>query len=154
MYLCDLHSHSKISPDSEAELLDTARAAIAAGLSEFCVTDHCDLLDLDGNPCASFDWPAARAQFHTVRSALGDKLTLRLGIELGSAPYDPAAARAIRGLSRPDAAAVPILAMSANAFAEDIAASREAGMNEHITKPLDIPRLMDALSRWLPETEL
>ena len=44
--------------------------------------------------------------------------------------------------------------MSANAFAEDIAASREAGMNEHITKPLDIPRLMDALSRWLPETEL
>jgi len=64
------------------------------------------------------------------------------------------AARAIRGLSRPDAAAVPILAMSANAFAEDIAASREAGMNEHITKPLDIPRLMDALSRWLPETEL
>ena len=95
MYLCDLHSHSKISPDSEAELLDTARAAIAAGLSEFCATDHCDLLDLDGNPCASFDWPAARAQFHTVRSALGDKLTLRLGIELGSAPYDPAAARAI-----------------------------------------------------------
>jgi signal transduction histidine kinase/ActR/RegA family two-component response regulator len=64
------------------------------------------------------------------------------------------AARAIRSLSRPDAAAVPILAMSANAFAEDIAASREAGMNEHITKPLDIPRLMDALSRWLPETEL
>ena len=64
------------------------------------------------------------------------------------------AARAIRGLTRPDAAAVPILAMSANAFAEDIAASREAGMNEHITKPLDIPRLMDALSRWLPETEL
>ena len=95
MYLCDLHSHSKISPDSEAELLDTARAAIAAGLSEFCVTDHCDLLDLDGNPCASFDWPAARAQFHAVRSALGDKLTLRLGIELGSAPADPAAARAI-----------------------------------------------------------
>ncbi|MDE6955118.1 MAG: PHP domain-containing protein, partial [Oscillospiraceae bacterium] len=88
MYLCDLHSHSKISPDSEAELLDTAQAALSAGLSEFCVTDHCDLLDLDGNPCASFDWPAARAQFHAVRSALGDKLTLRLGIELGSAPAD------------------------------------------------------------------
>ena len=95
MYLCDLHSHSKISPDSEAELLDTAQAAIDAGLQEFCVTDHCDLLDLNGNPCSSFPWPAARAQFHAVRSALGDKLTLRLGIELGSAPADPAAARAI-----------------------------------------------------------
>lgn len=95
MFLCDLHSHTQLSPDSNAEFLDMARAAIAAGLSEFCVTDHCDLLDLDGNPCRSFDWPAAKTQFHAVQSALGDKLTLRLGIELGSAPYDLDAARAI-----------------------------------------------------------
>ena len=59
------------------------------------------------------------------------------------------AARAIRGLSRPDAAAVPILAMSANAFAEDIAASREAGMNEHMAKPLDIAQLSAVMGRWM-----
>ena len=63
------------------------------------------------------------------------------------------ATRAIRGLSRPDAAAIPIVAMSANAFAEDMAASREAGMNEHITKPLDIPRLMQCLDRWIGQKE-
>ncbi len=94
MYLCDLHSHSKISLDSEAELLDTARAAIAAGLNEFCVTDHHDLLDYYGSPAGPFDWPAAKAQYHAVKAELGSGLTLRLGLELGSAPYDPAAARA------------------------------------------------------------
>ncbi len=95
MYLCDIHSHTKLSPDSEAELLDTARAAVAAGLSEFCVTDHCDLLDLQGEPVTSFNWPGAMAQYRAVRAELGDALTLRLGLELGSAPYDPAVARDI-----------------------------------------------------------
>lgn len=95
MYLCDIHSHTKISHDSRAELSDTARAAVAAGLNELCVTDHCDLLDLDGNPRASFDWPAAKAQYRAVKGALGGKLTLRLGLELGSAPADPEGARAI-----------------------------------------------------------
>ncbi|MDE7220105.1 MAG: response regulator [Oscillospiraceae bacterium] len=61
--------------------------------------------------------------------------------------YD--ATRAIRSLPRSDALTIPILAMSANAFAEDIAASREAGMNDHITKPFDIFRLMECLRHWL-----
>lgn len=95
MYLCDMHSHTKISPDSEAELADTAQAAVRAGLQEFCVTDHCDMLDLEGKPVTSFDWPAAKAQYHGVKQALGGSLILRLGLELGSAPYDPEAARAI-----------------------------------------------------------
>ena len=95
MYLCDTHSHTKISPDSKAELSDMARAAVAAGLRELCVTDHCDLLDLDGTPVTAFDWPAAREQYRAVRASLGDRLTLRFGVELGSAPYDPNTARAI-----------------------------------------------------------
>ena len=95
MYLCDIHSHTKISPDSRAELSDMARSAVASGLREFCVTDHCDLLDLDGKPVSSFDWPASKAQYHAVKKEMGDSLILRLGIELGSAPYDPAAARNI-----------------------------------------------------------
>ena len=72
-----------------------ARAAVDAGLRELCVTDHCDLLNGEGVPMTDFDWPAAREQYRAVKSALGDRLVLRLGIELGSAPYDPAAARAV-----------------------------------------------------------
>ena len=95
MYLCDTHSHTKISPDSSAELVDNARVAIEAGLREFCVTDHCDLLGLEGEPVTGFDWPAARAQFRAVKAELGDRLTLRLGLELGSAVSDPDEARAV-----------------------------------------------------------
>lgn len=95
MYLCDFHSHTKISPDSRAELRDTARAAVAAGLKEFCVTDHCDLLGLKGEPVDAFDWPAAKEQYRAVKAELGGALTLRLGLELGSAPSSPETARAI-----------------------------------------------------------
>ncbi len=63
------------------------------------------------------------------------------------------ATRAIRKLSRGDALSVPIIALSANSFAEDIAASREAGMNEHMTKPLDVPELIAMMSRWLKPRE-
>lgn len=47
------------------------------------------------------------------------------------------AARKIRSMKRPDADKVPIIAMSANTFAEDIINSRIAGMNDHIAKPID-----------------
>ena len=94
MYLCDIHSHSQISPDCDVPLAEMARAALEAGLREFCVSDHHDLLDYDGFPAAPFDWAAAKEQYRQVKRSLGDRLTLRLGLELGSAPYDPEAARA------------------------------------------------------------
>ncbi len=59
------------------------------------------------------------------------------------------AARAIRSIERKDAVTIPIIAMTANAFSEDVAASKRAGMNEHISKPLDIEQLMVCLNRWL-----
>ena len=71
MYLCDIHSHTKVSHDSRAELSDMAQAAVRAGLKEFCVTDHCDLLGLEGNPATSFDWPAAKTQYRAVKAELG-----------------------------------------------------------------------------------
>lgn len=94
MYLCDIHSHSKISPDCDIPLSEMVQAAIAAGLREFCVSDHHDLLDYDGFPADPFDWAAAKAQYHEVKAEAGDRIILRLGLELGSAPYDPEAARA------------------------------------------------------------
>lgn len=59
------------------------------------------------------------------------------------------AARAIRSMERPDAAEVPIFAMTANAFEEDIKESRNAGMNEHIAKPVDIYLLYALLAKFL-----
>lgn len=58
------------------------------------------------------------------------------------------AARRIRRLPRPDAKTVPILAMTANAFSEDIAKTRHAGMNEHLTKPIERALLLQRLSHY------
>lgn len=55
------------------------------------------------------------------------------------------AAKKIRGLSRKDAESVWIVAMTANAFVEDIRLSRDAGMNEHCSKPIDPERLQEIL---------
>lgn len=63
------------------------------------------------------------------------------------------ATRAIRKLPRKDAARIPIIAMTANAFAEDMRQSKNAGMNEHLTKPLNIEQLMKCLKNWLGETD-
>ena len=59
------------------------------------------------------------------------------------------AARAIRALERRDAQAIPIVAMTANAFTEDVRRAKEAGMNEHIAKPLDIKQLNLVMKNWL-----
>jgi signal transduction histidine kinase/ABC-type amino acid transport substrate-binding protein len=59
------------------------------------------------------------------------------------------AARAIRALDRPDAAVVPIVAMTADAFEEDVQKCLAAGMNGHIAKPLDPDKLLDTLSALL-----
>ena len=56
-----------------------------------------------------------------------------------------AAAREIRASGKPDAKTIPILAMTANAFAEDIAASLAAGMNDHIAKPIDVSQMQSIL---------
>ncbi|MDD5804300.1 MAG: response regulator [Clostridia bacterium] len=59
------------------------------------------------------------------------------------------ATAAIRSLHRPDGKEIPIVVMTANAFAEDILLAKNAGMNEHIAKPLDMTRLRDVMRRWL-----
>ncbi|HPE95072.1 MAG TPA: response regulator, partial [Bacillota bacterium] len=59
------------------------------------------------------------------------------------------AARAIRALDRPDAKDVPIIAMSANAFAEDMQKSMDAGMNAHMSKPIDPQKLYELLAQQI-----
>ncbi|MCB5714010.1 hybrid sensor histidine kinase/response regulator [Lactonifactor longoviformis] len=59
------------------------------------------------------------------------------------------AAKAIRGLERPDSSTVPIIAMTADAFSEDIQRCMECGMNAHIAKPVDIKDLTRLLKKYL-----
>lgn len=59
------------------------------------------------------------------------------------------ATKHIRGLDRADAAVIPIVAMTANAFSEDVKASLEAGMNSHIAKPITPARLMREVAKYL-----
>lgn len=61
------------------------------------------------------------------------------------------AARAIRAMDRPDARSIPILAMTANAFEEDARKSMDAGMNAHLTKPLDIRKVALEITRCCRE---
>ncbi|MBT9810151.1 response regulator [Enterocloster citroniae] len=63
------------------------------------------------------------------------------------------ASRAIRTMGergeRPDGAEIPIIALTANAFADDVYRAKQAGMNEHIAKPLEIDRLLEVMHRWM-----
>ena len=61
--------------------------------------------------------------------------------------YD--ATRAIRAMKRNDCQQIPIIAMTANAFAEDVIAAKTVGMNEHIAKPFDLKILARTLNKWL-----
>lgn len=58
------------------------------------------------------------------------------------------ATKRIRKLKRKDARTVPVIAMTANVFNEDIIAAKEAGMNEHIAKPLDFDKLIHTLAKY------
>ena len=56
------------------------------------------------------------------------------------------ATRVIRSMDRPDAKSVPIIALSANAFDEDVAMAKDAGMNEHLAKPVDMGKMFHVMS--------
>lgn len=59
------------------------------------------------------------------------------------------ATEAIRGLDHPDASSVPIIAMSADAFADDVQRCLQCGMNAHVAKPIDIVELSRLLKKYL-----
>ena len=59
------------------------------------------------------------------------------------------ATKIIRNLERKDAVTTPVIAMTANVFAEDVCKAGEAGMNGHIAKPLNLKKLMDIITMFV-----
>ena len=59
------------------------------------------------------------------------------------------ATKAIRMLEREDAKKIPIIAMTANAFAEDKQRALAAGMNDHVAKPIDMNKLIPTLQKYI-----
>ena len=59
------------------------------------------------------------------------------------------ATETIRALNREDAQTIPILALTANAFATDLGKALSVGMNDHIAKPIDLEHLNEVLNRWI-----
>ena len=64
------------------------------------------------------------------------------------------AAREIRSCGHPQSAQIPIIALTANAFAEDITKALAAGMNDHISKPIDFPHLLEVIDKYIKSCAL
>ena len=96
------------------------------------VTDGRQALDLfAGNPSGTFD-----AILMDIMMPNMDGIT---------------ATKKIRELDRPDASTIPIIAMTANAFAEDAKKCREAGMNDHLSKPLQMEKVIATIAKYCNE---
>ena len=107
-----------------------------------------ELLEMNGARCEiAGNGRAALAMFGNSRPGSYDAILMDIQMPVMDG-Y--AAARAIRSLDREDARTIPILAMTANTYEEDTRRSYEAGMDAHLTKPLDI-RLLQSYVRRLRE---
>ena len=81
MFRADYHTHSHHSFDGTQSMLELAKAAVRVGLTELCITDHCDMN-------RSFDFAAQEREFLETRQAVEGQLVLLRGIELGEATHD------------------------------------------------------------------
>lgn len=99
MFFADCHTHSRLSPDSNAPMVEMAKAAREYGLDVMCLTDHCDLLSLEGERTLTYDWQAVLRERKGMLDAFGTQVDLPLGLEFGMAHLYPEAAERI--LSQP-----------------------------------------------------
>lgn len=104
----------------------------------------CELLSMFGAECVvRADGRQVVEEFRNAQPWTYDAILMDVQMPVMNG-YD--AARAIRKMEREDAVGIPIIAMTANAFAEDVEASLAAGMDAHVAKPLDIKVFMRVLA--------
>ena len=105
------------------------------------------LLSREGVVCErTFNGQEALERFRQSRPGYYDAVLMDIQMPVMNG-YE--CARAIRELDRPDAKTIPIVAMTANAFAEDVHSSMDAGMNAHLAKPVDMEKLKDVLENLI-----
>lgn len=108
-----------------------------------------ELLDLEGATCEIMEnGKLAVERFEKAKNGEFDAILMDVQMPVMNG-YE--ASRAIRALTRRDAGEIPIIAMTANAFAEDVKEALDAGMNVHISKPIDMGLLKKALNQWIPK---
>ena len=106
-----------------------------------------ELLELEGASCEIVEnGRLALERFQRSRPGEFDAILMDVQMPVMNG-YD--ATRAIRALDREDAGRIPIIAMTANAFAEDEKAALDAGMNAHVAKPLDVELLKKAIRHYV-----
>ncbi|MBR6220667.1 MAG: response regulator [Clostridia bacterium] len=106
-----------------------------------------DFLEMTG---AQVDWAQDGAQAVEKLAASPDGYYALIFMDMQMPNMNGCeAARAIRAMERPYAKQIPIVAMTANAFTEDILSCKRAGMNDHITKPIDVEVLAKVLDTYV-----
>lgn len=99
MFFADCHTHSVCSPDSEVPMVRMAQKACEYGLTHLTLTDHCDLLSIEGMPTREYDWAPVLKERKAMLDAFGTRIDLPMGVELGMGFLFPEATRKI--LSQP-----------------------------------------------------
>lgn len=105
----------------------------------------CELLEMDG---ATFtvreNGYLGATEFQNTRPGIYDAILMDIQMPVMNGLE---ATATIRALERPDAQTIPIIAMTANAFAEDVQASLKSGMNDHVAKPINMDELCSAIAK-------
>lgn len=105
-----------------------------------------EILDMEGASCEIVEnGQLAVERFAQAGPAEFDAILMDVQMPVMNG-YD--ATRSIRALARPDAQAIPIIAMTANAFVEDEKAALAAGMNAHVAKPIDVDLLKKVIKQY------
>ena len=106
-----------------------------------------ELLDIEGADCeVMVNGELAVERFSNAMPGEFDAILMDVQMPVMNG-YE--ATRRIRKLKREDAATIPIIAMTANAFAEDVKDAMNAGMNAHVSKPVD----MEVLKRTIKDLQ-
>lgn len=150
---------SQTKPEEVVEqTLDTLEADFLRGCRFLVAEDNhinaeilCELLSMFGaESVVRTDGIQVVEEFRNTPPGTYDAILMDVQMPVMNG-YD--AARVIRQMEREDAAGIPIIAMTANAFAEDVEASLAAGMDAHVAKPLDIKLFMGVLENTMEKTE-
>lgn len=148
-YAADCHLHCRWSPDSRAPMEDMARAAADMGLNEVCFTDHVEVMTAKSWVRNTFDWAALDAEYAQAREALGDRIVIRRGIELGEAPRDFAHAEALLAQMPPADFVIGSIHQLSDAYGcQDLAYAASADPEEARRQITDYLELVLRQAKW------